>query len=68
MTTGQIYLGDGVYFQCDGWQIKLICDCMSEPNAIYLDPFMIKQLNNFCVEMVKQKMAENTRDAHEQAD
>lgn len=31
------YAGDGVYYKDDGFQIKFVCNCMSEPNAIYVD-------------------------------
>jgi len=34
---GPQYLGDGVYAEFDGFQVKLTCDCMSEPNAIFLE-------------------------------
>jgi len=38
------YLGDGVYCTDDGCQIKFICDCMSEHNAIYVDHDAILKL------------------------
>lgn len=31
------YCGDGVYYKDDGFQIKFVCHCMSEPNAIYVN-------------------------------
>lgn len=53
MEHDKTYLGDGVYASFDGWQIKLTCDCMSEPNAIFLEPGMIQKLNIFFTQMTK---------------
>jgi hypothetical protein len=38
------YLGDGVYYKDDGWQIKFVCHCMSDPNAIFVDHDSIVRL------------------------
>lgn len=59
----RIYLGDGVYAEYDGYQIKLICDCMSEPNAIYLEPEVLARLNIFYAQAKGRPVAE---DANEQ--
>jgi len=51
MTKNEAYLGDGVYADFDGYHIVLRCDCMSEPNKMFLDPSSMEMLNVFYARM-----------------
>ncbi len=42
-----VYLGDGVYATFDGWMIAVKCNCMSEPNTIFLEPQVMERLIEF---------------------
>jgi len=41
------YLGDGVYAEWTGYSMAIECNCMSEPNKIFLEPEAVERLSQF---------------------
>lgn len=57
------YLGDGVYAEFNGYQIALTCDCMSQPNTIFLEPEVFERLQNFVEKIRNEKNEQVANDA-----
>jgi len=41
------YIGDGVYVEFDGFGIELKANSPDSPNSIYLEPEVLRALNDF---------------------
>lgn len=41
------YLGDGLYVSFDGWQFCLRAPRENGDHVVYLEPHMLKQLNDY---------------------
>jgi len=51
-----IYLGEGVYAEWDGFQIKLMANSHEEPtDVVYLEPQVLEALNNWMGTIKKTK-------------
>lgn len=45
------YLGDGLYAESDGYQIRLYTDSMFEDDQVFLDPEVLTAFKNFIAEL-----------------